>query len=37
LKTAVGIFALLLILPHHPMSLPTAAGGGLAFALITHL
>jgi hypothetical protein len=36
LRTVVGMFVQSVILPHHPMSTPTAAGGGLAFALITH-
>jgi hypothetical protein len=35
-RTAFAMFALLLILPHHPMSIPIASGGSLAFALITH-
>jgi hypothetical protein len=36
IHAAFAIFALLLIMPHHPISMPTAIGGGLAFALITH-
>jgi hypothetical protein len=36
LRTALGMFTLFTILPIHPMSVPTAIGGGLAFALITH-
>jgi hypothetical protein len=35
-RASFAIFALLLIMPYHPMSIPTAVGGGLAFALITH-
>ena len=34
--TAFGMFVLLAFLPTHPMSMPTATGGGLAFVLITH-
>jgi hypothetical protein len=36
LRATVVMFALMIILPIHPMAIPTAAGGGLAFALITH-
>ena len=35
LVAIAGMFALLAFLPIHPMSIPTAVGGGLAFALIT--
>ena len=34
LRTCCYMFALLLILPHHPMSMVIAFGGGLSFALI---
>jgi hypothetical protein len=30
------MFTLLIILPIEPLSIPTAAGGGLAFGLLTH-
>jgi hypothetical protein len=36
IRAALFMFALLFVLPHHPMSMPTALGGGLAFALITY-
>lgn len=36
LRTTIAMFALLVILPVQPMTIPTAAGGGLAFALLTH-
>ena len=36
LRATFSMFALLTFLPAHPMSMPTAAGGGLAFALLTH-
>jgi hypothetical protein len=36
LRSTFAMFALLFILPVEPLSIPTAAGGGLAFALITH-
>jgi hypothetical protein len=36
LRSAFGIFALLAIMPVHPMAIPIAAGGGIALALITH-
>lgn len=36
IQTTVCMFTLLAILPFHPMSIPTAIGGGLAFALIIH-
>jgi len=36
LTSTVFMFALLTILPFHPMSIPTAVGGGLAFALIIY-
>ncbi len=35
LCATLGLFGLLLILPLHPLSMPTAFGGGLAFALVT--
>jgi hypothetical protein len=35
LRAAISMFVLLLIMPLHPMAIPTAFGGGLAFALIT--
>lgn len=36
LRAAFAVFTMLLFLPADPMSIPTAVGGGLAFALITH-
>jgi len=36
LRSTFAMFVLLLILPVQPMTIPTAAGGGLAFALLTH-
>lgn len=36
LRAAFAMFALLSFLPVHPISMPTAVGGGLAFALLTH-
>lgn len=36
LRASLAAFALLFILPHHPISMPTAAGGGMAFALLFH-
>jgi hypothetical protein len=35
-RAMVAMFALLFIMPMHPMSLVIATGGGLSFALITH-
>lgn len=35
LRATIVIFALLVILPQRPISLPPATDGGLAFALIT--
>ena len=35
LRTTLGVFALLLVLPLQVLSLPVAVGGGLAFALVT--
>lgn len=35
LRAAMCMFALLFILPQHPMSIPTAVGSGVALALIT--
>jgi hypothetical protein len=35
LRSTFIMFALLLILPVQPMTIPTATGGGLAFALLT--
>jgi hypothetical protein len=36
LRASLGIFVLLAILPTEVLSVPTAIGGGLAFALMTH-
>jgi len=35
LTASLLMFGLLFIMPQHPMAIPTAIGGGLAFALIT--
>jgi len=34
LQVSVLVFGLLSIMPTHPLSIPTAFGGGLSFALI---
>lgn len=36
IKASLITFALLLIMPLHPMAIPTALGGGTAIAMISH-
>lgn len=36
LRATVCMFALLFVLPAHPLAIPTIVGGGLAFALIAN-
>ncbi len=36
LRAVAGMFALLLVMPLHPLAIPATIGGGLSFALILH-
>ena len=36
LRAVACMFALLFVMPLEPLSMPTAFGGGLAFAILTH-
>ena len=37
IKTTVLTFSLLAILPHHPLTLPTALGGALSISLVCQI